>query len=134
MKRSTVFHFLRRPAVRVLSVFAWIGLVLAFTLLPGDTALVEKTSVFLGGKDYTDANGHIVLFCILTLLCFWTLRLRFSSKKALAIAAIFGLAMGAVTELAQVFIPYRGAALLDMGADWLGVLSSVFVVTLGVLF
>ncbi len=124
----------RRPAVRVLAVVSWIGLVLVLTLAPGDSALVEETSVALGGKDYTDANGHIVLFCILIVLCFWALKLRFIPRKALAISVSVCLLIGTGTELAQILIPHRGAAWLDIGANWIGVLAAAMPIMLAIVW
>ncbi len=132
IRRYNWLNILQLPALRVLSFMAWIGLVLVFTLTPGDSALVEKTSVALGGSDYTDANGHVLLFSILTMLCFWALTLRFSPRSALILSAGLGLLIGTGTEFAQVFIPYRGAAWLDLGANWIGVLGGVTLVALGI--
>ncbi len=129
--RSTIFQ---RPAVRVLAAAGWIGLVLVLTLAPGDSTLVEETSVALGGKDYTDANGHVLLFCILAVLCFWALKLRFAPRNALGISVGVCLLIGTGTELAQSFIPHRGAAWLDMGANWIGVLGAALLVTLATLW
>jgi hypothetical protein len=98
IRDRVIFAILRQPIVRILAAAGWSGLVLVLTLTPGDSTLVEETSIALGGKDYTDANGHIVLFCILVVLCFWALNLRFAPRRALAISVGLGLLIGTGTE------------------------------------
>lgn len=134
IKGRILLTILQRPAVRVLAAAGWIGLVLVLTLAPGDSALVEETSVALGGKDYTDANGHVLLFCILAVLCYWALKLRFAPRKALVISVGVCLLIGTSTELAQSLIPHRGAAWLDIGANWIGILAAVVLIMLGTLW
>jgi len=46
-----------------------------------------------------------------------------SSKYAVGIAIFITLTLGTATELLQTVIPERGASLLDLAANWLGVLS-----------
>lgn len=133
IKGRVILTILQQPVVRVLAAVGWIGLVLVLTLAPGDSTLVEETSAALGGKDYTDANGHMLLFCILAMLCFWALKLRFAPRKALAISVGVCLLIGTGTELAQTLIPYRGAAWLDIGANWVGVLGAALLVVLAIL-
>jgi hypothetical protein len=134
IRDRVTFTSLRQPIMRILAAVGWIGLVLVFTLTPGDSMLVEEASLAIGGKDYTDANGHIVLFGMLAVLCFWALNLRFAPRKALTISVSLGLLIGTGTELAQTFIPHRGAAWLDMGANWVGVLGAALLVTMGSLW
>lgn len=112
-----------RPVLRVGGALVWTLIVLALTLLPGDTAVVDNTSRAFGGTDVTDAVGHVVLAGVLTLLYYAVAVLCREPRRALYIAAATALALTTGTEFAQLFVPHRGASLLDLSANWLGVCS-----------
>jgi VanZ family protein len=101
-------------------------LALVFTLLPATSPLVYRASQFLGGTELTDALGHVLLFSVLTSAWYATLREHVGNAKAPVITAGLVLALGVATELAQAGIVDRGASLLDLGADALGVSLAVF--------
>ena len=106
---------------------AWLAGILVLTLTPGDSrSLVGRTSAFFGGSDLTDAAGHVVLFGVLTLLLYWAVRVFWEPQRALIVAVGCGLLVGMLTELAQMGIPDRGFALLDLISNWLGVWSVAF--------
>jgi VanZ family protein len=114
--------FLRLGLALALSLLA-----LAFTTLPGYTPLVNGASRLLGGTDMTDALGHVVLQCLFTAAWFWALSLYLSKKAALLSAISIAIAFGTLTEFAQRYVPERGSTLLDLGANWSGVIAFVLV-------
>jgi VanZ family protein len=118
---------MRSKFLRFAVAFALSLLALALTTLPGNTPLVNGTSRFLGGTDITDALGHVGLQCLFTAAWFWALRLYLSKKAALGCAIGIALAFGTLTEFAQYFVPERGSTLLDLGANWIGVVVFVLV-------
>jgi VanZ family protein len=44
-------------------------------------------------------------------------------QRAILLAAGIALAIGTTTEVLQIIIPSRGATLLDLGANWLGIFA-----------
>jgi VanZ family protein len=111
------------PVLRIGAALVWTLIVLALTTLPGDTAVVDNTSKAFGGTDVSDAIGHVVLAGILTLLYYAVAVLHRKPRPALYIAVAGALVLTTSTEFAQLFIPHRGASLLDLSANWLGVCS-----------
>jgi hypothetical protein len=106
--------------IRWIAALAWTALVCALMLLPGnDGGVVDDTSTFFGNRDLTDAIGHVALFFALAALWQWALRDR---RRAIGLAA----ALGILTEGAQSLVPDRGASLLDLGANVLGVILFYF--------
>ncbi|MCC7450449.1 MAG: VanZ family protein [Anaerolineae bacterium] len=116
---------LDRPILRIGAAFLWTLIVLILTMLPGDAAVVGNASKAFGGTDVSDAVGHVLLAGILTLLYYAVAVLRRESHSALWIAAAGALILTTATELTQSFIPHRGASLLDLIANWLGVCSFI---------
>nr|PZN50568.1 MAG: hypothetical protein DIU68_18095 [Chloroflexota bacterium] len=108
-----------------------LGLTIAavlFTTLPGNSGIVAGTSKALGGSDITDAIGHAVLFTALTVAWQRALTAYVGRRTAILIAVIAMLLFGAITEIAQAGIPERGASVLDLGANALGVaLASLYI-------
>ena len=82
---------------------------------------VGWVSRLFGGTELTDAAGHVILISILVWLWYQTLRKSVRPTWALATVVAIGLGLGVVTELIQTFIPSRGASLLDLLANTLGV-------------
>jgi len=91
-------------------------------LSPGEDSVAEDLSGAFGASELTDALGHVVLFGVLTVLLFHALRLHVPVARALKGAAVFVLALGSVLEPAQLLVYERGAALLDLAANWAGAL------------
>ncbi|MBN1311614.1 MAG: VanZ family protein [Anaerolineae bacterium] len=81
---------------------------------------VGSLSLFFGGTELTDAAGHVILCGILVWLWYWALRGYLQPSWVLGVGVAVGLGLGIVTELAQVFVPSRGASLLDLLANVLG--------------
>lgn len=111
----------RVPLLRWLAALAWTGLVLFFMVLPGSTPAIHNTSAFFGGTDLSDAIGHVILFGTLALLWHGALVLRMSPARSYRYALWLVLLLAISTEFAQQFVPRRGASLLDMAANLIGV-------------
>jgi hypothetical protein len=110
--------------VRMSMALAWTVLILMLTLLPGEKgSIVGRTSAFFGGTDLSDAMGHVVLFGVLSLLSYRAARIGLSPRAALLLTLAVALALGAVSELLQIYVPERGATLIDIAANWLGVMG-----------
>lgn len=92
---------------------------------PGTSWWVEDSSKMLGGTDETDARGHVALFTLLSLAWTLTLEQRWTKRRAITVVVAGGILLAAVTEVAQVFVPERGASMIDFGADVLGTLIGV---------
>ena len=117
--------------VRWLVTCIWTGITLFLMLSPADDmSLAKQLSILAGGTEITDAIGHFVLFSVLTLMWYWTLIGRSSYLRARSTAALVALALGIGCELAQVFVPQRGASLLDLSADVLSVLFALWLIHL----
>ncbi|NLX10326.1 MAG: VanZ family protein [Chloroflexi bacterium] len=74
------------------------------------------------GPEVTDAIGHVIINVILAILWCWTLSLYLSPAKTIRLILIGGLIWCVGAELTQHWVPNRGASLLDLGANILGVL------------
>lgn len=109
----------------------WGGFVLLLTLLPGYTPLVSKLMTAIGGTETAQAFGHIGLFSSLTLVLWSALRTWLASHMALLGAMGTALLIGTTTELTQWYIPYRGATLVDLFANWLGTFMVGFAIAYG---
>lgn len=95
--------------------------------LPSDAPIVADTSLMLGGSELTDAIGHGVLFSLLSF--FWLAMLQATDRSQATPIVCVGLVMlAAVTEIAQVSIPERGASLVDVGANAGGILIGYLVI------
>ena len=62
------------------------------------------------------------LFALLTFVWFRLAVLWLPRPRAILVAAGVALAVGTATETLQLIIPSRGSTLLDLGANWLGIL------------
>lgn len=69
--------------------------------------------------------GHIMWFALIVALWRWTLVTRFHSNSALLLAVLIALVLGTSTEFAQTLIPNRGATLVDLLANGVGILLAV---------
>jgi VanZ family protein len=98
---------------------------------PSQGTPVGQLSLFFGGSELTDAIGHVILCGILTWLWYQALRASSRHAYALSIAVAIGLGLGIVTEWAQSVVPSRGASLLDVLANALGVCLAVGELTIG---
>ncbi len=111
-------------SLRWLLVAGWTVLTVALMLMPASEGSVAKNlSLFAGGSEVTDAIGHVILYGVLTGLWYWALRVHTIHAWAGALAV--ALTVGIGTELLQVFIPDRGASVLDLAANTIGPLLAV---------
>jgi VanZ family protein len=98
---------------------------LIMMLKPGTSRVVDVPHKLLGGTDFTDAVGHVVLFCGLVFV-WWTLAGHFSRRRALLLAALIVFGLGTFTEFAQSIVPDRGFAWYDLASNWIGVGVGVY--------
>ena len=92
---------------------------LIMMLKPGTSRVIDVPHKLLGGTDFTDAIGHVVLFCVLVYV-WWTLTAHFSRQRALLLAACIVFGLGTFTEFAQAIVPHRGFTLYDLASNWIG--------------
>lgn len=111
-----------QPVIAWLAFGLWLAWVVFLMLSPGEDSVAEDLSGAFGASELTDALGHVGLFGVLTALLFHALRLHVPVERALKGAAVFVLALGSVLEPAQLLVYERGAALLDLAANWAGAL------------
>ncbi|MBN1428922.1 MAG: VanZ family protein [Anaerolineae bacterium] len=109
------------PVIRWSAALSWSVLATYLMTWPSQGTPVGSLSVFFGGSELTDAIGHVVLCGVLVGLWYWALRGSMEFAVALGIAVAIGLVLGVVTEVAQIFVPSRGASLLDLLANMLGI-------------
>jgi VanZ family protein len=106
----------------------WATVVILFTTLPQPFPIVRTLARLLGGNDVGDAIGHASLFGSMTLLVYWTLRLRLGFSFAFWLAIGSVLALSTATEFSQQFTAGRTLSLSDLLANWVGVLAVATVV------
>jgi VanZ family protein len=76
-------------------------------------------------RDLFFITGHILWFTLLVILWRWMLTMRFNSASALLLAILIALVVGTSTEFAQKFVPGRGATLIDLFANYVGIALAV---------
>ena len=79
--------------------------------------------------------GHAMMFAVTQVFTFLTLFMFFPKKKLWLIALISfaeGLALAAISEIIQLFVPKRSGTLFDVGVDTSGTLIALLI-TLGVI-
>jgi VanZ family protein len=100
---------------------SWTAMLIYLLLWPSEGTPIRQISLFFGGDDVTDAMGHLFLIFIETNLSYSLLRHYLPEEQALYRCLLLMLLFGIITESLQLFIPGRGAALIDYGANALGV-------------
>jgi VanZ family protein len=108
-----------RSVLRWSAALVWTALVLYLMLSPGKDSTADDLSRSFGGTDLSDAVGHVILYGVLTIL--WDGALQADRPGGHRLALMVGLALGLLGESLQVFVPYRGVALLDFAANLAGV-------------
>ncbi len=106
----------------------WTALTCYLLLWPSEGTSVENVSSFFGGSDLTNSLGHVVLAFVETALLYGLFR-RYFPRHASALTLGSALMLGLILELAQNWIPARGANLFDLGANWAGAVMLVVVVS-----
>jgi len=99
----------------------WTVMVFYLLLWPSKGTAIRTISLFFGGGDITDAFGHLVIIFIETNLVYSLLRHYHPEEKAIRYSFLGTLLVALLLETAQLYIPGRGAALIDYGANTLGV-------------
>jgi len=91
----------------------WVALTFLLTSIP-----------YLKGPEYIpfwDKGAHFAFYGMTGFLCaLWRRESGFPAKRAVLYAVLFVLAVGAIDEIHQHWIPGRSMALLDWLADTLG--------------
>lgn len=118
-----MLSLLKQPMVRLFLAALALIITLIFNLLPGTPgSLIVRASGFFGGTDATDANAHIFLFLGLTSTWYLAATPFFPARTACRVVMGLAVILGTITELAQRFVPDRGTTLLDLFANWTGVM------------
>lgn len=99
----------------------WTILLCFLFLSPSEGTAVRDISLFFGGSELTDAIGHVVMIFIETALLYNVLRQYLADELALRYAVGVTLVFGLCAELAQHWVPSRGASLIDVCAAFIGV-------------
>lgn len=103
-----------------LATLGWTMLVGYLLLWPGEGTPVKTISQFFGGTDITDAIGHFFMFLIEATLIARLAASYLSSKDARKLALVMALSYGLLLETAQLWLPARGFAILDVLANLSG--------------
>jgi hypothetical protein len=106
----------------------WTILLCFLFLAPSEGTAVRDISLFFGGSELTDAIGHVVMIFVETALLYNVLRHYKRNDTALQYAVGVTLVFGLCAELAQHWIPSRGASLIDVCAAFIGVVLFAFVI------
>jgi len=106
----------------------WTVLTCYLLLWPSEGTSVENVSSFFGGSDLTDSLGHVVLAFVETALLYGLFR-HYVPRRASVYTLGSALMLGLLLELAQNWIPARGANLFDLSANWAGAVMLVVVVS-----
>jgi VanZ family protein len=93
----------------------------------GDGTTVLRVSKLFGNTETTDAIGHIIINAVLALLWCWTISLYTTITQTTRIIQIGGVIWCFSAELSQSFVPNRGASLLDLVANIIGVLVGLII-------
>ena len=113
--------FLNNATVKWVLAALW-TLVLCFLMLsPGSGTVADDVSRAFGGTEFSDALGHTALAFVQTLLLSRALATSVSMRRALWMASALTLLLLISLEVAQIWIPDRGASLLDASANAVGV-------------
>ena len=107
---------------------SWTVLLCLLLLLPSD-GTVDNISSFFGGTELTDTIGHVLLIFVDSLLLYNVLVQYTDRKITLYITLIVALAFGIILEIAQTWIPSRGASFVDILAAIIGVEVAYIVIT-----
>lgn len=90
----------------------------------GERTLRQEYFQLFRCTELSDAAGHVIMYGVATIQWYWALSCHLQLRQALVVTLSLALSTGVFTELVQRFVPNRGSTLLDLTANWLGVLSS----------
>ncbi len=114
----------------------WTALLTYLLLRPG-TAGAATESAFVTAffrsefsrTDLVEAMAHVGMFGSLTLLWGWTLAFHYPARYAVLLTAAIAASLGVVTEFGQFFVA-RGALMLDLVANFTGIVLSIIMLHL----
>lgn len=125
-------QLLHRPPVRWLLALAWTGWIILI-LIQSEAQPVVNLGIPPGPdsleREIFFTSGHLVGFAVLSALWWWALVGHVPNRRALLIAVIVALVVGAGTEWLQTFTPDRHFQLTDLAADALGALLVAWWIT-----
>lgn len=121
-----------KPSVKAISLWtllwlSWMALIFTFSHLPGSAWPPNTSWSYILERK----GAHVVEYGVLLLLSTQVFSLFFyrsSLRQILALAITWSLAYGALDELHQSFVPYRGAHFYDVLVDALGVALGVLMI------
>ncbi len=109
--------------IRYLLALVYTALLLVLLLQSNDAPLIP-TGVPYGPstlmREFFFGSVHLVSFCVLTALWWWTLLTHRTSRQALLAAIMIGLCISLLTEWGQSMVPDRSAQLSDIAANFSG--------------
>ena len=79
---------------------------------------------------YPDKFGHIVLYFFFGLLLNRTLSMSRRNEYAASVSLLLGTLYGVTDEFHQIFVPYRTASIMDLFADFIGLLCAQIIIML----
>lgn len=126
----SLFRHIVRRRVALLGALAWIALIFTFSSQSQPVGS-ETASGLLGGRG--DLLVHFSEYFVLALLLLLTVLTALPNQARtihyllVVSAAVF---IGGMEEVYQGFVPDRTSSFLDVGADALGAVTSVFLVAL----
>ena len=101
--------------------------ILYLTLTPSKGTPIETISDFTWGGEVGDAVLHCLIFIFHTVLWLWALQGRYADATVQRYVLGLGLLVGLGTETAQIFLPTRGALLMDYSANVLGIALGLWI-------
>lgn len=120
---------LRSRTLWLLIWILWMGVIFAFSQIPGSITSYEPTvKIFIERK-----GAHVVEYAVLLLLSVQVFSLFFykaSLKRIAALAVVWSLSYAALDELHQFFIPFRGASMRDVAIDGVGICIALLLIFL----
>ena len=102
-----------------------IAFVVYMTLLPGNSPIYKTILDIIGHSEIVETLCHMVVFSLLTVLCFAGALMRLSVQQALITAACAVLILSVGTEILQHFFSGRSSSWLDLAADCVGIVTFV---------
>lgn len=110
--------------IRIAAAVAWTALMVFLMLSPGQASIADDLSTAFGATELSDALGHLFIALVEALLVFGAMRPFASVPQAIVVSAVITMVLGALLEAAQLWIPSRGATVLDFAAHTLGVTAA----------
>ena len=98
----------------------WTGLFCILMLSPS-AGTVKNLSGFFGGTEITDAVGHVILVGVDCFLLYILMIHYLPDTIARRYSIIVTLMIAIIVETAQLWIPSRGASMIDIAAAFIGV-------------